>query len=188
MRCKEIYKWTKIDHLALTHFLFSQLRLVANMQLRSKSTFPQGVRGVWWRGGEDDSVPHWKVTGLIPTAAGTSVLGQLARYLLANRTTLWINAENVNVAHGSPRGCDMFPVANIACRDSPTIWTMGPVLKGRWKTLALLYVLSPPATKCNPVLTWYSDLDEIISSGDILQIALLALFSHKCCPAAAHRL
>lgn len=42
MRCKEIYKWTKIDHLALTQFLFTRLQLVANTQLWSKSAFPQG--------------------------------------------------------------------------------------------------------------------------------------------------
>lgn len=48
-----------------------------------------------------------------------------------NCLTLRIRAENVNVARTSPRGCDTFPAANIACSDSPTIWTTGAVLKGR---------------------------------------------------------
>lgn len=80
------------------------------------------------------TAPNWKVIGLIPTVAGTisySICQTLNTYLLANCGALWTHAENGYVVHRSPRGCDMFPAANIACRDCPTIWTMGPVLKGR---------------------------------------------------------
>lgn len=70
-------------------------------------------------------------------SSGTSVFGQGSSTSQQNNCkALWVNTLNENVVNLGRRECDRFPVANLACCDSLTIWTMSHVLKGRWRTFA----------------------------------------------------
>lgn len=77
MRCKEIYKWTKIEHLALTHFLLSEPWEAFSSQNATviKEWFSRGSRTSWWWG------RRWKVTGLIPTAATVSINSLVSNWI-----------------------------------------------------------------------------------------------------------
>lgn len=59
MRCKEIYKRTKIDHLAHDTFSLSRGSVWwPTCSCDQQSTSPEGGRGAGWPGAEADSNPE----------------------------------------------------------------------------------------------------------------------------------
>lgn len=185
VECKrKIYKCTKIDQLPLTHFFpSSQLHSVANVSSCEQGVFLHRDPGLLVAG-----APHcYRLEGQnqhINYGSGVQP-----------NPCLYTHSQNVSL--------DKCPKCKCGTAEPPRMWHVfllqkhrclswqfshllhGPFAQGQLKDICplehlslVLFISVSASIECMPYETQYSDLVEIINSGDILHFASLTLFAH----------